>query len=196
MSDTWVKAGVIFALVSMICTVLMVPEVRTGFGLEDVDQTHQGQQGFHPPRERPTEILADSFVEQPKQRKVSIYQRQLDVHHPEWTGTHITIHKDQVVSITASGSFRWDATLPAVGPSGTAWKPRDLDGTNEFPLPNEPCASLIAKVGEFTFPVGSSGVIGPGVEGELQLGINERWLPGKWDDNWGLVRMNIHVETI
>jgi hypothetical protein len=187
MSDTWTRAGVLIGLVGAVSGLVVVPEVRTYLGLQEIRSA---------PPPPPPKVVPDSFTERRERRKVVVYQREVDVHHPEWTRTGISISKNQVVSITASGSFRWDTKLPAVGPAGTSWKAHQLEASHQFPLPNEPCASLIAKVGEFTFPVGSSGVVGPGVEGELLLGINERWLPGMWKDNWGLLRTSIHVETI
>jgi hypothetical protein len=119
----------------------------------------------------------------------------MEASQPEWTDTGIQVSAGQIVRITATGSIVWDPHCPAVGPDGAAWTPR-ARATNpqQFPLPDKPCAALIARIGDDVFYIGANSAIAVPSTGELYLGINERWCSWCWNDNRGAFQTYIRVE--
>jgi hypothetical protein len=107
--------------------------------------------------------------------------------HPEWTSTAMTVQAGDRLRFSATGQILWDPTVPeaTVGPDGASWTPSQVSNPSEFLLPDDPIASLIGKVGNSVFPIGSDRFITAPASGELSLGMNERWRPGCWDDNSG-----------
>jgi hypothetical protein len=123
--------------------------------------------------------------------------RTLDSHHPEWTSTSISVATGDTLRFQATGTFQWDPSVsePVVGPDGASWIPTQVSRSQDFQLPGARMASLIGRVGNWVFPIGASHTVQTQVTGELYLGINERWVPGAWNDNQGALQITVQVEA-
>jgi hypothetical protein len=121
----------------------------------------------------------------------------LDAAHPGWTNTGIGIRVGDRVNFHATGRIVWDPNVPReseVGPDGASWTPKRTTAPTQFLLLNAPIASLIGRIGDEVFPIGSDRVMSAGASGQLLLGINERQCPNCWNDKSGSLKITIKVE--
>ena len=116
-------------------------------------------------------------------------------HHPGWTDTGLSVRAGERISFQASGEIFWDPAVPEprVGPAGTSWTPSTVSSPSQFLLPNTRIASLIGKIGNWVFPIGSDATVTVRSSGALALGMNERWVEGAWNDNSGSWRVSVEV---
>jgi hypothetical protein len=117
-------------------------------------------------------------------------------HHPWWTDTGLSVRAGERISFRASGEIFWDPAVPQprVGPDGASWTPTTVSDPSQFLLPNTAIASLIGKIGDWVFPVGSAATVTARSSGRLSLGMNERWVAGAWNDNSGAWDIAVQVE--
>lgn len=125
---------------------------------------------------------------------------------PLWTDTGINLNGEDLVSITASGSWRW-ARNRWVGPEGVC------DGTTDTFLDNGTHGMLIAFVGPDPFEgqqdagdffpqttgywgIGRSGQFASPCAGRLWLGFNDDAVTGATSDNAGFVVADISIESV
>jgi hypothetical protein len=118
-------------------------------------------------------------------------------HHSFWTDTGLIVPRGSTIDFSASGSITWDPTVsePTVGPQGASWTPSGVGAPWEFLLPNDPIAGLIGKIGSDTFFIGATRRVTSATGGSLQLGLNERWKQGCWDDNSGSFTVDVRVSA-
>jgi len=100
------------------------------------------------------------------------------------------------VTFDATGKLFWDPAVPGeVGPEGAGWTPSGgAGGPHQFLLPDFPIVGLIGKIGDNIFGIGKHAEITVTDRGTLHLGINERWVPGSWNDNKGAFKVRVSVE--
>jgi hypothetical protein len=125
----------------------------------------------------------------------SSHSLSVEGNHPYWTDTGLVVQASERLHITATGEITWDPTVPepTVGPDGASWTPSGVSNPSQFLLPDAPIASLIGKIGDSVFPIGSDRTVTAPASGELSLGMNERWMPGCWDDNSGSWQVTVEV---
>ncbi|MFH1207038.1 MAG: dockerin type I domain-containing protein [Patescibacteria group bacterium] len=120
---------------------------------------------------------------------------EFDTHQPFWTMTSIEVPASKEVRIEVVGQFHWDSGVPnpVVGPEGAPWLASTAGYPEQFLVPNANVVCLLAKVGEQIITIGSGNKFVSSTGGNLQLAINERWLPGRWDDNSGTLSVHVKI---
>jgi M6 family metalloprotease-like protein len=115
--------------------------------------------------------------------------------HSFWTDTELDVPPNSIVTLSADGRITWDPNVsePTVGPQGASWTPSRVGAPWEFLLPNDPIAGLIGQIGAGAFFIGTSRTTTSTTGGRLQLGLNERWKQGCWDDNSGSFNVQVSV---
>ncbi len=107
-----------------------------------------------------------------------------------WQKTGIMVTAGQTITVSASGTIKWDPTLPAVGPEG-AWPIAGLANINDFPYPSGKAGSLLMRVGTEIIEIGTGKTIKISQGGEIHFMPNDRlWALG---DNSGAFGTNVGV---
>jgi|1185.fasta_scaffold136085_2 hypothetical protein len=172
----------VFTIVGAIAAVLNIPEFRS---LLRPSGYHSGVSGQElplapPPSPPPPEIEVISTV--------------VEATTPGWTNTGLALQRGDVLDIEVSGTVLFDPTIQEVGPDGTPWNASSVGHPNEFMLPKEHLAAVIGKIGDRIFLIGRHSHEIAQSDGTLSLGINERWIPGAWDDNRGTFQVSVRRE--
>lgn len=118
--------------------------------------------------------------------------------HSFWTEyPAIILAPGDKVTFDATGKIMWDPEVPSamreVGPGGAGFTPSLVTMPEEFLLPDFPMVALIGKIGDTVFGIASRDEIKVTKPGRLNLGINERWLQGSWNDNQGEFHIRVTV---
>jgi eukaryotic-like serine/threonine-protein kinase len=110
----------------------------------------------------------------------------------EWTDTGVTVRSGAAVGISATGSVYLAAAGPAQTPSGNPSCTPAADypaSSSQFPAPQLPCWSLIARIGNGQpFEVGTS-ILVTAATGRLYLGVNDSSFSG----NTGIWAVKIKI---
>jgi hypothetical protein len=103
----------------------------------------------------------------------------------------IFVHKGDVLSITASGTWCWGGDVDCSDPSGTFGRP---SGPQEGvpTLEGQHFGTLIGRVGGWLFPIGVSANVTVEADGELVLLMNDR--KGSYGDNSRSITVDVTVK--
>lgn len=109
----------------------------------------------------------------------------LDSSSPGWT--EVRGLPEGKWQVSASGNYRWDSMMShTVTPAGDSWTPETVPGSDQFPLPESPIVGLLARTGNTIHYVGSNWFFAKD-QSILLFGLNERWIEGAWNDQFGLI---------
>jgi Protein kinase domain len=109
-----------------------------------------------------------------------------------WTDTGVTVHSGAAVGISAAGQVYLAAAGSSQPPGGDSSCTPAADypaSSSQFPAPQLPCWSLIARIGHGQpFEVGTS-ILVTATTGRLYLGVND----STFDGNTGIWTVNIKI---
>lgn len=112
-----------------------------------------------------------------------------------WHDTGIAVKQGQIINITATGRIVWNPNPEnnntTAGPDGVPYNGYRLQQPQDFPMPEANVASLIMRIGNMQYAVGSKASIQVRESGTIQLMINDRY--SGLHDNTGDLSVRVEI---
>lgn len=166
----WLAGSIVFLLLG-IGGVLLLPKADT--------QHSQAVQATPAPSQSIASLPA------PKEKTVIVHAEK------KWQDTGIEVKRNQSVGISAEGKVTWEGE-GLVGPEGTWFRATQLEGSDDFPMPEARVASLVMRIGSKKYAVGAADKIKADEEGTIEFMINGRMFAlGGWKGRFFTVRVRV-----